>query len=164
MTAVTYDTRRARANGWWGVVVFVLNALKSLKTGALSGANPWDAPNLEWATSSPPPHYNFAVIPTVTSPYPNWDRADRDEDARRLEEGELVLDGAHETPTSTVNDAAFTYVAEMPPESPWPIAIAAVVSIAFALLLTTHYVAAGVFVGLAALGAAAWNTNEPELA
>ena len=34
---------------------------------------------------SPPPAYNFAVIPTVTSPYPKWDRRDREEDVRRLD-------------------------------------------------------------------------------
>ncbi|WP_323991179.1 cytochrome o ubiquinol oxidase subunit I [Nguyenibacter sp. L1] len=27
--------------------------------------DPWDARTLEWSTSSPPPFYNFAVIPTV---------------------------------------------------------------------------------------------------
>jgi cytochrome o ubiquinol oxidase subunit 1 len=27
--------------------------------------DPWNARTLEWATSSPPPFYNFAVIPTV---------------------------------------------------------------------------------------------------
>src|SRR5690606_1330809 len=29
------------------------------------GGNPWGAGTLEWATPSPPPHYNFAVIPTI---------------------------------------------------------------------------------------------------
>ena len=34
-------------------------------------------PTLEWATSSPPPPYNFAVIPTVASRHPLWeDRLD----------------------------------------------------------------------------------------
>ena len=35
--------------------------------GAPAGDNPWDAPTLEWATSSPPPAYNFARIPVVAS-------------------------------------------------------------------------------------------------
>ncbi len=31
--------------------------------GPIAGADPWDAWTLEWSTTSPPPHYNFAVIP-----------------------------------------------------------------------------------------------------
>lgn len=37
----------------------------------LSG-DPWDGRTLEWSTSSPPPHYNFAVIPTVTDRDQYW--------------------------------------------------------------------------------------------
>ncbi|TIP53988.1 MAG: cytochrome ubiquinol oxidase subunit I, partial [Mesorhizobium sp.] len=33
---------------------------------------PWDAGTLEWATSSPPPSYNFARIPVVTNVEPLW--------------------------------------------------------------------------------------------
>ena len=35
--------------------------------------DPWDGRTLEWATSSPPPFYNFARIPTVTTLEPHWD-------------------------------------------------------------------------------------------
>ena len=38
-----------------------------LRTGQLAGNDPWDAWTLEWATTSPPPAYNFAAIPPVTS-------------------------------------------------------------------------------------------------
>ena len=41
--------------------------------GAAAGANPWDAPTLEWSVPSPPPPYNFAVIPTVASRHPLWE-------------------------------------------------------------------------------------------
>ena len=34
---------------------------------------------------SPPPPYNFAVIPAVTSPYPMWDERDREADRRALD-------------------------------------------------------------------------------
>src|SRR5436305_4738054 len=90
-----------------GLLLIAANIGWSMRRGAPSGRDPFRGGTLEWVTSSPPPHYNFAVIPTVTSPYPNWDEADRANDLRRLESGELVLDSAHETPTSTVNDAAF---------------------------------------------------------
>jgi cytochrome o ubiquinol oxidase subunit 1 len=37
------------------------------------GEDPWDARTLEWATATPPPEYNFALIPTVTSRDAFWD-------------------------------------------------------------------------------------------
>ena len=46
--------------------------------GAPAGPNPWDAPTLEWSIASPPPPYNFAVIPIVASRHPLWeDRLER---------------------------------------------------------------------------------------
>ena len=35
--------------------------------------DPWDGRTLEWSTMSPPPFYNFAVIPTVHGRHPFWD-------------------------------------------------------------------------------------------
>ena len=40
------------------------------------GDNPWEAATLEWATTSPPPAYNFETVPVVYSRYPLWE--DRD--------------------------------------------------------------------------------------
>jgi cytochrome c oxidase subunit 1 len=56
------------------VGLFVINGLLSLRRGAIAPDNPWDAGTLEWATSSPPPSYNFAHIPVVESRSPLWDR------------------------------------------------------------------------------------------
>jgi cytochrome o ubiquinol oxidase subunit I len=36
--------------------------------------DPWDGRTLEWSTNSPPPAFNFAVLPTVTSDEPYWSR------------------------------------------------------------------------------------------
>ena len=55
-----------------GFALFFFDAVRSAWTGAPAGDNPWDAPTLEWATSSPPPSYNFLQIPVVTSGYPLW--------------------------------------------------------------------------------------------
>jgi cytochrome c oxidase subunit I+III len=55
-----------------GVVVFLVNALWSLRHGAVAGDNPWDADGLEWETSSPPPSYGFLYLPTVRGRYPLW--------------------------------------------------------------------------------------------
>jgi len=56
-----------------GVLCLVYNMVRSYYQGEEAGNDPWDAWTLEWATSSPPPSYNFAVEPTVTSARPLWD-------------------------------------------------------------------------------------------
>jgi cytochrome c oxidase subunit 1 len=81
---VTYD----KGQGWdtWNLestigayivgfatLILVYNILKSARSGKAAGNDPWGAPTLEWSIPSPPPVYNFATIPTVTSRYPLWD-------------------------------------------------------------------------------------------
>ncbi len=56
-----------------GTLIFVYNLIWSYFKGPVAGADPWDAWTLEWSTSSPPPTYNFAVIPSVDSRRPLWD-------------------------------------------------------------------------------------------
>jgi len=54
-------------------LLFVYNMVWSYFKGPIAGPDPWDAWTLEWSTTSPPPDYNFAVIPTVESRRPLWD-------------------------------------------------------------------------------------------
>jgi len=145
-----------------GLLLIGANLLWSSFRGAPAGDDPFFGGTLEWATTSPPPEYNFPVIPTVSSAYPNWDRGDREEDRRRLERGRLALEQGHETPASTVRDAYLDEVLELPAESPWPVALALCVLGFFAMLLTAHVVVAGLFAGLGALTLAAWHAREPE--
>jgi cytochrome c oxidase subunit 1 len=46
-------------------VIFLINIAYSLWRGRRASDNPWEATTLEWATSTPPPHGNFAAVPTV---------------------------------------------------------------------------------------------------
>jgi cytochrome c oxidase subunit I+III len=57
-----------------GFLVFFVDAVRSARRGEPAGDNPWDAPTLEWATSSPPPSYNFPFIPVVEGSNPLWEQ------------------------------------------------------------------------------------------
>jgi cytochrome c oxidase subunit 1 len=49
------------------ILVFAVNFVLSARRKDPAGDDPWEANSLEWATSSPPPVYNFLRIPTVES-------------------------------------------------------------------------------------------------
>ena len=56
------------------VLVFLFNAVLSRRRGMEAGDDPWDARTIEWMTSSPPPHYNFARVPLVKHRDEFWHR------------------------------------------------------------------------------------------
>lgn len=78
---------------WWGAInmletfgtfligvsmlILFWNIWKSLRQGQVAGDDPWDAWTLEWATTSPPPAYNFAVDPAINSLRPVRDAKDK---------------------------------------------------------------------------------------
>ena len=55
------------------IALFIWNVIDSLRSGEKAGDDPWDGWTLEWATSSPPPEYNFEKLPVVRSSRPLWD-------------------------------------------------------------------------------------------
>ncbi|MCA1439506.1 cytochrome c oxidase subunit I [Ensifer sp. IC4062] len=55
-----------------GFLVFFIDVLRAWRSGLPAGPNPWKAATLEWATSSPPPAYNFRRIPVVDACDPLW--------------------------------------------------------------------------------------------
>jgi cytochrome c oxidase subunit I+III len=57
------------------MVLYLYNVVVSLRRGVAAGANPWQSSSLEWATSSPPPPYNFSPMPAVTDRDPLWSPA-----------------------------------------------------------------------------------------
>lgn len=60
------------------VLIFIYNVLLSLRRGQAAGDNPWNAWTLEWATTSPPPVYDFELVPPVHGRRPLWDLAHPD--------------------------------------------------------------------------------------
>jgi heme/copper-type cytochrome/quinol oxidase subunit 1 len=144
-----------------GLLLVIVNLAVSFFKGETAGPDPFGGDTLEWSTSSPPPPYNYAVIPTVTSAYAMWDEDDRQLDSRRLERGQGVLARGHETPASTVQDAQLDEVLAMPPHSVWPPVAGLVLFVGFVMLLLAHFMIAAGLGGLGVLVLAAWHAREP---
>jgi len=138
-----------------GVLLLFVNVAVSLRRGAPAGPNPWDAPTLEWSVPSPPPEYNFAVIPIVASRHPLWEDALDEAPARsRLTEG-LLLDRGRETVATTPLDGEPNLILEMPADSLAPLTLAIGLVAIFASLLFRQWVGVGggiLIVTLALLG------------
>jgi cytochrome o ubiquinol oxidase subunit I len=79
-----------------GVAVQIAQLVVSIRTRErrrdITG-DPWDGRNLEWATASPPPSFNFAVLPNVTDQEPYWDMK-----TRARESGHLATPEPHYEP------------------------------------------------------------------
>ncbi|MDB6009703.1 MAG: ctaD [Gammaproteobacteria bacterium] len=146
-----------------GIVLFLVNVAKSLKSGAPAGANPWDAPTLEWSIPSPPPPYNFAVIPTVASRHPLWEgRLGEEGVLSSLNRGMLLEDGKETIATSSL-DAAPDMVLEMPADSFAPLLLAIGTSVIFVGLLLKHWSLTGLGGAVTVLALLAWLWPRREL-
>jgi heme/copper-type cytochrome/quinol oxidase subunit 1 len=122
-----------------GVLVLIVNVIKSLKSGAPAGANPWDAPTLEWSVPSPPPPYNFEVIPTIASRHPLWeDRLDESKARSSLGRGMELLKGK-ETIGTTSLDAVPDIILEMPEDTFAPLCLTIGMSLVFVGLLLKNW-------------------------
>jgi cytochrome c oxidase subunit 1 len=131
------------------VALFVVNAAMSARVGRPAGANPWDSYGLEWATTSPPPNYNFVNTPIVLGRHPLWDtgsplpvitglRADRRE----------VL-------VTTAFDAEPDYRHRQPNASIWPLFLALCMAEFWIGSIFTPWAVVGGF-GLTLLGMLGW--------
>jgi cytochrome c oxidase subunit 1 len=132
-----------------GVLVFVLNVLASYRRGRVAGPNPWAAAGLEWATSSPPPVYNFPHLPTVASRTPLWDEG----------EGLAVMSGlrvdSREHILTSVIDAIPSTREPSPQPTIWPLLSAIAVGVTFVASIFTPW---ALVIGLvpAAIALAIW--------
>jgi cytochrome c oxidase subunit 1/cytochrome c oxidase subunit I+III len=118
-----------------GVLLFLVNLVWSFRRGPPAGPNPWDAPTLEWATSSPPPAYNFAVLPSVGSRHPLWEHRLSGASGGAVDRGPELAEG-RETLGVTPLDAEPSEVLVMPGDSLFPFLLAVAMLVAFYGLLT----------------------------
>ncbi|HMB33474.1 MAG TPA: cytochrome c oxidase subunit I [Methylomirabilota bacterium] len=93
------------------LLIFLLNVVTTTRSGAPAPADPWDGRTLEWTIPSPPPVYNFAVVPVVHDRDDFW--------VQKYGDG-------HGTPPRKVTPPAHvdTSSIHMPPPSYWPILLA----------------------------------------
>jgi cytochrome c oxidase subunit 1/cytochrome c oxidase subunit I+III len=148
----------------FGVLLLIYNVMKSLRHGPTAPPNPWDAPTLEWAVSSPPPPYNFTVIPVVASRHPLWeDRLDQPEDARSHIETGLVLDHGKEALGTTTLDAEPNVILKMPRDTLVPLYLALSMTVVTAGLALVNWWVVAVGVALTACSILAWLWPEASL-
>jgi cytochrome c oxidase subunit 1 len=122
------------------MIVFVANIIRTLRRGERAPDNPWGAPTLEWATASPPPPFNFAAIPVVSSREPLWSR-DPQAPTHVTGVSNEVREGLVTTVLDAVPDVRYGY----PEPAIWPFIGAVTVSI---WLIWSIYSIQGVLWGL----------------
>jgi len=113
-----------------GVAVFLVNVFNSLRRGEMAGNDPWDGRTLEWAISSPPPHYNFAEIPIVHGRDAFWEQkygSGHEEGVRVPVERRPIAGGSLEAPTHAPSGYETHHDEHadihMPSPSYWPIVV-----------------------------------------
>jgi cytochrome c oxidase subunit I len=144
-----------------GVLVFIVNVAVSRRGGARAGANPWESSGLEWATTSPPPHYNFIYPIVVESLHPLWETTVEQPvmTGLRTDRREILV-------TSTI-DATPESRHLAPTPSIWPMYLAGCMGMLFIGSIFSPYYVLGA-IGLSAIGLLGWGLQsmkpiEPEI-
>jgi cytochrome c oxidase subunit I+III len=142
-----------------GVLLLVANVAACSLFGKPAGDNPWSADTLEWATSSPPPNYNFALPPVVSGRHPLWEErspvAEDDEPALAWRRELASAKGdRREVVITTLLDATPDHVLELPGPTVWPLWLALALTCAFlgAMVHPTLVVLGGVLTGVSLVG------------
>jgi cytochrome c oxidase subunit 1 len=101
-----------------GVAVFLINFFLSRRSGAIAGDNPWNASTLEWATSSPPPPFNFINSPTVAGRDTLW--------VQPVDQPIVVglRDDVRQVLVTKMLDAEPDHIEEFPTPTIWPLVAA----------------------------------------
>ncbi|MDX6805518.1 cytochrome c oxidase subunit I [Terrihabitans rhizophilus] len=138
-------------------VLLTVNVVRSLRSGSVAPANPWDAGTLEWAAASPPLPHNFARIPVVTHEEPLW----HERESLPAVAG-LRVD-AREIVVTTVTSARPDLREASPDPSIWPFLSAMAVGATFlGSIFSPWFVVWGTPVAAVALIGWFWPKGNPE--
>ncbi|QIE46702.1 cytochrome c oxidase subunit I [Pseudohalocynthiibacter aestuariivivens] len=123
-----------------GLAMVLVDVILNLFVAVRGKRNPWNAGTLEWATMAPPPSYNFASLPEISS----RDPAHADPDLpNRIAGGEGYLGQPRgtlrETLTVDIASGRPDYVVRYPANTRLPITLAAVTGLFFLSLLVKVY-------------------------
>jgi cytochrome c oxidase subunit I+III len=142
-----------------GALLFLVNAARSLLGGERAGSNPWGADTLEWSISSPPPNYNFAELPTVSSRHPLWEA-----EWERQPTIVGLRDDRREALVTTGLDAVPDARLVLPGPTIIPFIAALTVSVAFiGVIFDQYWVPVGAVLTFFAFVAWNWPREEPRL-
>ncbi|MDQ6782737.1 MAG: cytochrome ubiquinol oxidase subunit I, partial [Actinomycetota bacterium] len=148
-----------------GMFLTFINAVWAWRKKVPVPDDPWRADTLEFATTSPPPTYNFAAIPFVEGRHPLWDAKDLklaqpegDDESGLLRQG--VLDRV--TPITSGIDSLPEGRLRIPEDSWLPFLVASGLTVLFFGLLISAPLVGVIGVGCAVLAASvwAWRTEE----
>ncbi len=145
-------------------VGFIITAgvfAQSLLRKRPAGDDPWGSNTLEWATSSPPQHYNYPVIPTVHSLNPMWDGATLRSMVDHRHDEERTMTDEHETLRTSELDGRVERVMPMPDETFVPLLVALFLGGVIVCLLVGWYYASLVPTAALALVVVHWLWNRP---
>ncbi len=123
-----------------GFILFIINMLMSVILGEQAPDDPWDAATLEWSIPSPPPVYNFATVPVVTSRVPLWSQKypevyGHEGHGHQVNESGEVVEHGHEAEAHAHAD--HDDVIHMPNASWWPLLLALGIAISMGGFLVT---------------------------
>jgi len=118
-----------------GILLTLVNAVRSARSGVPAPADPWGGGTLEWATASPPRMCNFPALPVVHGRDPLWQPAPPE--APDHVAG-LAID-VREVLTTTVAEARPDSRMMFPESSPWPFLAAVATTVLFVASIFTPW-------------------------
>jgi cytochrome c oxidase subunit I+III len=110
-----------------GILMVLVNGVRSVRHGALAGPDPWGAGTLEWATDSPPRPCNFPALPVVHGRDPLWQGVP----AGLPDHVAGLAADSRELITCTVSEGKPDSRMVFPESSPWPFLAAVATTILF---------------------------------